>query len=168
MGLPTSRNRTYTPGSQIFSADLNDLQDNIVNLTAGKHPLYEYPIAGADFALESGGAGGLGDGGWSFTSASTIEANVPCRVGERLTNISLVYDRGGSGTITMTLCKRTSASTKTVLATQAFSAGTGVTTGSFAAAPNYTLQTGEQLYLRVTVTAAANIVWHASALVDSP
>lgn len=34
MALPLSRNRTNAPGSQIFSADLNDLQDCIVG---GKH-----------------------------------------------------------------------------------------------------------------------------------
>jgi hypothetical protein len=30
VSLPTSRNRTYTVGSQVFSADLNDLQDEII------------------------------------------------------------------------------------------------------------------------------------------
>jgi hypothetical protein len=32
MALPTSRDRTYAPGSLVYSADLNDIQDQIIAL----------------------------------------------------------------------------------------------------------------------------------------
>lgn len=37
MALPTSRNTTYAAGSQVKSADLNDVQDKIIDLHEGKH-----------------------------------------------------------------------------------------------------------------------------------
>lgn len=37
MSLPASRNTTYAGGSQVKSADLNDLQDKVVDLNGGKH-----------------------------------------------------------------------------------------------------------------------------------
>lgn len=40
MSLPTSRNTTYAAGSPILSADLNDLQDQIVNLETKRIATY--------------------------------------------------------------------------------------------------------------------------------
>ena len=37
MSLPTSRDRTYAPGSQVFSADLNDIQDCIIRQQEADH-----------------------------------------------------------------------------------------------------------------------------------
>ena len=34
MSLPASRNTTYAPGSEVLSADLNDIQDQIIDLAA--------------------------------------------------------------------------------------------------------------------------------------
>lgn len=53
MGLPTSRNTNYSPGSPVYSADLNDIQDQIIALYNGAHgdrELQVLPGSGLVFA----------------------------------------------------------------------------------------------------------------------
>ena len=51
MALPTSRNTTYAAGSQVKSADLNDIQDSIVQ---GAHGAVDYFIGAEMFAIPTG------------------------------------------------------------------------------------------------------------------
>lgn len=163
MTLPISRNTSYSVGVNVAPADLNDLQDCII---ANKHPSFELPIAAADFQAEAGGGASLANGKWTFASVSVITAPVRVRAGERITQVQLEYNRGGAGNITLALMRNTGGAVPVVVATTTISAGTGVTTVQFGAAPNYTVAAGEQIYLRVTCDNAAHTIYRAATFVD--
>lgn len=163
MALPTSRNTTYAPSSPILSADLNALQDMI---TGNKHPLREVPLAAAAWTMEAGGTTSLGDGRWTIGALSILAVSIPVFVGERVRNVNLIHNRAGAGTITMTLCKRI-LDVKTVLGTLAIVAGAAFASLQFAADPNYVVEAGAEVYLRVQCDSVGHIIHHAAALVDN-
>ncbi len=88
MTLPVSRNRTYVPGMQIASQDLNDLQDMII---AGKHGSREFWLSGADGQRQTSTAGYI-DGIWvSATSGGSYDVDfpLPLHVGSRILSITV-------------------------------------------------------------------------------
>ncbi len=182
VGPPYRRPRTFVNGSQLPSRDMNDNFDALKalwNLLTGQsqslwevprmlpHGLDEYPIPAAGFVVETGGTASLIDGQWTFGAVSVLAADVRIPAGRRVENVSLSYDRGGAGNVTMTLCKRVGG-VKTTIATKAFSSGTGATTGTFDAAVDYEIAAGEALYLRVQCDNAANVVESAVVSFDFP
>jgi hypothetical protein len=67
MTLPTSRNTTYAAGSQVKSADLNDLQDQIIALAAGTIGPVKWAVDISPAAL------GSDQNDWNPTSLSTAQ-----------------------------------------------------------------------------------------------
>jgi hypothetical protein len=184
LGVPYRRAHTHVAGvSRVYSADLNDTQDALKALWAlltgqaqslwevrpapWPHTADEHPLAAAAFSVEAGGTASLIDGQWTFGAVSLITAPIRIPAGRRIANVTLTYNRGGAGNVTMTLCKRVGG-TKTTIATKAFSSGTGMTSGTFDVAPDYTIAAGEALYLRVQCDNAANVVESAIVGFDFP
>ena len=132
---------------------------------AYKHGARELPISAAGMQLEAGGTASLGDGVWTFGAVSVIAADIPLHVNKRITNVTLGYNRGGAGTITMTLCRKTG-TTKTVVSTETINTGTGVTTKAFTTPPNYTIATGEQLYVRIQCDNVAHALYNLAVAYD--
>lgn len=104
MALPTSRNTTYAAGSQVKSADLNDIQDCIVG---HKRPTFKrtfYPkfvIPGTNpFTGALAGASHLV---WSSAGAANAIFDIPYEDGDRL--INLRYWAAGDGAVDLTLGK---------------------------------------------------------------
>lgn len=165
MALPFSRNITLSPSDPVPSSLLNDLQDSIVG---SKHANHEIPIAACDFTPESGSSANLGSNGqWSFSAVSTLVA--PCRVRaqERINSILFEYNRGGAGTIVVSLVKRIAGSgVVTVVSTASITTGTGLATTTIT--PNYQVAAGEQVYMRVEVNNAANIFVRAAMTTSTP
>lgn len=196
LGIPYRRARTYVAGSQVKSADLDALQDSWValwnfltgqaqsvysgivlatgktltlvdGLPALKYGQDELYLAAGAFQNSSSGGSTLGDGQITFSAIAIVSAAVPLGPSRRVKNVVLEYNRGGAGTVTMTLKKRV-AGTLTTISTQAFASGTGWTTGSFGTPPNYTIASGEKLYVNVQCDNAANIVGGVAIQFDQP
>jgi hypothetical protein len=88
MTLPTSRNTTYAAGSPIKSADLNDLQDAIIDGAHGD----QYVIVGAAAFQQGGGSGSPTFNGWTWdgdaSNSATMFATVPLLEGDRILEMS--------------------------------------------------------------------------------
>jgi hypothetical protein len=89
--LPTSRNTTYSPGTPVLSADLNDLQDIAITLTAdvaaGKHGLITRVVPKAA-AQWSASASGFTPTEWiAGASSQEIVFPIVLFVGETLTAV---------------------------------------------------------------------------------
>jgi hypothetical protein len=154
MALPTTRDLTLSPSDPVPSALLNTLQDQIIG---GKHPTFETPIAACDFALEAGGTASLNNGQWTFGAVSVIDAACRVRAGEKIVQAVVECNRGGAGTIIVSLVRRANGSGVPVtVATTTISTGTGLVLATLT--PNYQVAPGEQVYLRVEINNAANIV----------
>jgi len=100
MTLPISRNTTYAPGSQVRSADLNAIQDQIVALTQ-PHRRHIPPCSGAN----SIGSGIFGNAGAWQSAAGTDLLTVPLMVneGERITRVDVRLNPNGATAMTCTL-----------------------------------------------------------------
>lgn len=92
MPLPTSRNTTYAPGSQVKSADLNALQDEIIE---GGHGDKILLIPATDFmvnpaaAAANYNAAASANHGWTSdnTNGQTVEAAIRLHVGDRISSL---------------------------------------------------------------------------------
>lgn len=126
-----------------------------------KHGSFEHPISAAAFQMEAGGTASLGDGVWTFGAVSVIAADIPLQIGKTIANVTLGFNRGGAGTITMTLCRKTG-TTKTVVSTETINTGTGVATKAFTTPPAYTTVTGETIYVRVQCDNVAHAIYGLS------
>ena len=91
MTLPTSRNTTYAVGTEIKSADLNDLQDHIIG---GKHGSI-IRTAGVNPDVVSGSAAFVEDG---YSTGSYIGLfTLPMQIGEKLTALTVYLKDGNPG-----------------------------------------------------------------------
>lgn len=133
MTLPASRNRTYAPNSPVRSADLNDIQDNIVG---GKHgdKILTIAATAGEVATAAGGAWNLAAGfgvvGHAWVSPSlanlSVSFSLPLHIGDRIKSVrALVKDTAGGHTLDMQLVKSTSTFTQTQIGTTQTSAGDG-------------------------------------------
>lgn len=156
--LPTSRNTDYTPASPVKSADLNDLQDQIIALWSGKHGDVVGTISAAAPGIEAAttGAAVQTPVRWTFTSSGAIHYPLPLRQGDRLKSITFARKGDGAADIGLAdVIKTTAAGVDTVLET--------ISVNNPAAAwadttidvdPDYTLAAGDTITLRITATAA--------------
>lgn len=150
MALPTSRNRTYAPGVDIASADLNALQDCII---ARKHGSLSFPIDPGAFHIvgqtSTTHIRPLG-GPWAMSGHAVpmdLGYWLPIPVGTRLNAVTWYYNRGGAGTLTLRVLKANQPAglTGTTLLTSTINSGTGFT--STTVAPAYALETDHTLVL---------------------
>ena len=92
MGPPVSRYRTYAPGSQVFSADLNGIQDQLIDPERFYHAAGGY---GSDAVIVTGS-------GWLLSQAAgRWWVPLPLRIGAKLWRV-IVHgdDTGGALTVT--------------------------------------------------------------------
>jgi hypothetical protein len=168
MALPISRNTDYTAASPIKSVDLNDLQDAVI---AAQHGSITVPIPAAGWQPRAGGGGNLGDGKWTFSSATVLVAALPrLPVGTVIEQVVYGYNRGGAGTVTCQARKR-----NIVTGTVTALIGTlpaGDTTGSahetHTDALNYTVEANTGVWLEVTCDNAANEFVGAVVTINKP
>lgn len=96
--LPLSRNTTYSPGTQVKSVDLNDIQDQIIALHSDANlsenvSLHYGRTESANWSIGSSGR-------WSALGAGTVQVPLPVHESRTLTAVRMVYLRGG-GTVTL-------------------------------------------------------------------
>lgn len=151
MALPVSRNTTYAPGSQIKSADLNDVQDKIIDLN-GRFDAEETSILGG----KGSGSGATFASDGSITSATTGTLKIPIElpVGTEITSVDVVGLRTGAANPTYGLHETVNSTGATsVIATVA---GTSASRESLSiAATNKVLLTGRSYSLEVLSGASA-------------
>lgn len=94
--LPSSRNTTYSALSQVKSADLNDIQDWIIDhetrIETGLHGYTYYPVEPFDAAHVAGGSpaftGGTSSQYWTLpTTGDGIVIRLPLTTGETLQSV---------------------------------------------------------------------------------
>lgn len=120
MSLPTSRNRTYTPGVQIVSGDLNDLQDGIVALNASRARSIWIP-ASSMIAATGSTSLSMSNATWTATAISqtlfcSLSSLLPFSAGLAgitITKLTWRVKPGGTGTIGVTWWKLPNMSTTT-------------------------------------------------------
>ena len=145
MALPTSRNTTYIAGvSEVKSADLNDIQDKIVDLN-NRFTSEETCILGAK---GNGPSATIGtDGSIISSSAGFIFIPVDLPVGTELTSMTFTGLRSG-GTNPNYLIRETVNSTGAVTDTL-MAIGTSASRESLTSAISVTMLTGRTYSLKV-------------------
>jgi hypothetical protein len=110
MALPLTRNFSYAPDDPVKSADLNDIQDQIIALFAGKHGEREIWLGGGVAEARNDDPdevplfqptffGGLWQTLGSFTSTSHIGLPLTFPVGTRLKEIEIFLQEDASTAI---------------------------------------------------------------------
>jgi hypothetical protein len=144
MTLPTSRNRTYAPHSQLFSADLNDLQDKIIALnnliTATAQAVWTGITLAANQSFTVSGTGKYkrgtfrrpmlptftaSTGSWTWSigplyqvqsgGSATALITLPVEVGDRITDLEINVSGDGAADCTFTAAILGSGQAKTDL-----------------------------------------------------
>ena len=151
MALPVSRNRTYAIGDPIASADLNDLQDQILRLEAIRARVRtEHVSGGAGFSSGGGGVLPNGRGGMQITGLTgSARYNVPLSAGKRLHAIRARVNLPANTVIQSGFWTRTDgdpAPSGTVV-----SSGSGIQTLPLLFANPFNLVAGTSYYLEVFV-----------------
>ncbi len=137
MTLPLSRNTTYAPSAQVKSADLNDIQDQIVTLhsrairAVNISPAIgfsRHDLQSAEVSSQSGAVGSIGAGGDSFWTVplDLREGDVVDKIEVR----GLEPDGGGEAFILQLF--------ETVLGTSTQQIGDTITSGTTNAEVTYT------------------------------
>ncbi len=113
MALPTSRNTTYDIKSQVKSVDLNDIQDKIIDLWAGKHGDVTEWVSAQD--ANNASAATLG---WKIEEASNtfymipdkasakLVITLPLKVGARLKEVHAHCYDNSSDTVSLSVYKQ--------------------------------------------------------------
>jgi hypothetical protein len=117
MTLPASRNTTYAPGSQVNSADLNAIQDQIVAVNATRLKAGPRRLEVLNARVTSGSATFNALGGFLIATASfTGSVLLELAAGERLLQMRARIDPAAAGSVTMELHRITDGVTSGVLA----------------------------------------------------
>jgi hypothetical protein len=171
MALPSSRNRTYAADSPVRSADLNDLQDCIVD---GKHGDRTLIFGAAAFNVQTAVANWAtatvpqrDEGQWSFAAAAAgrIVAPVILPVGTRIRTVTWHFDKNSqAAALTMYLRKRTGTTTTDLSTTADVSSGANPT--SVTVTPNYTMEALYQVWLEVFAGNANHVFLRAELVID--
>lgn len=86
MSLPVSRNRTYSAASQVASADLNDMQDQIIALATTKTVTRVFPAStGVTYPSDPTLYYFLGNTWVSTHASGTLIVPIPVATGETIT-----------------------------------------------------------------------------------
>jgi hypothetical protein len=171
--LPTSRNTTYAPGSQVKSADLTDIQDCIIGRKHGDlvfniSPLGGHNGSGSAGIGATGGAGGADTDYYVVGAGSSSEwfVSIPLVVGDRIKTMTFWHQRGG-GAMKFDLRKKVLATgADESVASVSVAAGTTYTSSTLAV--NYTLVATEGYYLRWTAGTSTDFWHHCQGIYDHP
>lgn len=117
MALPTSRNTTYTAGSQVKSADLDDIQDCIISAKHGDVIRNVSPFSGQ--VQTAGGFVSVGGtAGYMVSTASAIlSVSLPLTVGERIKTVSYLLFGDGAADVTVKVVSMDATMTGTQIGT---------------------------------------------------
>lgn len=165
MALPTSRNTTYAAGSQVKSADLDDIQDQIIALEAHRHddrvlvigpPQAAFAAGASDEYIASGGA------------AETFKLEIPLLVGDQIKSIDCYVKGGGGTTHTARLWEETNtAGTRTDKGSVTITNDTNFQTRTINPT-DYTLATGKRSYVSFEAGAAGLRVYSIQVTYNRP
>ena len=156
MSLPSSRNTTYAPGSQVLSADLNAIQDGVVNLYAGYHQQITIQIPAVLGSAQDSTASWAKPPGSAYISYNTGGADdvwhvpIVLRQGQRIKACrGYVRDNSGSGgtVVTMTLRKGKTTGTESSIGSPAASSGAGADQTLTIGSLTEVVGAGESFYL---------------------
>lgn len=98
--LPDSRNTTYTPGTPVKSADLNDIQDMIANK---RKPLTWRAGLPIMFGGSSWTAPTLSQLYLTSTGSTSSQFTIPCEEGDEVTNFELQAAGDGAADVAYVL-----------------------------------------------------------------
>lgn len=115
MSMPVSRNRTYSPASQVASVDLNDLQDQVI-------ALYALALEPATLVLPYASGDGRPMTGWDDDFLGYVESTagavwvipIALDAGRQVTAVRVRVRRHTSSTVTATLQHATDGANTTV------------------------------------------------------
>jgi hypothetical protein len=125
MALPVSRNRTYSVGSPVVAADLNDVQDQIIahDLSLARHEAGKRSSVRRKLPMSMGRCTGGGPGTFfadgSFTTSTAADiflVALPLVTGERLLEVRARVDPAATGIVTATVFRATDGSTSSLAA----------------------------------------------------
>jgi hypothetical protein len=159
--LPTSRERTYAAGSQVFSADLNVIQDQIISLTTHLAALQSGTEILAGIEGQNQGGTAVPEAG-ARLSLSTLGTSagafwrVPITFGRRLVAIRAVVQDNATGPTkwNMQLGELIdTAGSVAMIGSSVLSTGAG-TRQTIALAPNLILASGRVYMARLYIDAA--------------
>lgn len=171
MALPSTRNRTYDASTKVNPADLNDLQDSIVDGKVGDMELLLNGIMGAvgnDAANWDPVAGAYASSG----GATELTVVIPLRKGDRIKSVEVKYYGTGVGGPDITgasLYINSTTMAQTEIASQATITDPAAAWASFILNPADTvLGSEESLVLRISVNAAGLRIGNITAIYDHP
>ncbi len=189
MALPLSRNTTYSPGSQVKSADLNDIQDQII---AGSHGERRIALGAGDWdpgwvtnmslvsLAAAGGGGNAVVARTGSTAAFAARWRVPAKAGDRIKAWGITWDpnaAAGPRQIAAQLWKTSALNSatpaKAAVGSQLVDGMTGnyeYVTHALASPP--VVAAGELYHLEVVNVSTGNPatidVWYVDFLIDRP
>ena len=156
MTLPASRNTTYVAGvSEVKSADLNDLQDEIIDAYGRCGGEREIWIDASGFQRSSAATSAVFEvsgtyiSRWRFVDADTMASPVHgLRQGERIKAFKVRGSSSGGGTFNAKLWRRTSTSNPTQIGSTLTHANTTTDQSHTLASPE-TVDAGDQFIAQV-------------------
>jgi hypothetical protein len=117
-------------------------------------------IAAVEFQNDSAGGGVLAQNQeWSVTHVAQLHASVRLRVGSRIKTIVFHVDRGGGGTITGYLKKRTAGTVTTTIYTHTINTGSGWT-ASATSPIDYIVEADHQVFISVQLDSGSQRLSH--------
>jgi hypothetical protein len=167
MPLPTSRNRTYAPGSQVFSEDLNDIQDVIVdahvNGARGDRTDHIPATSGHGTSITPG------EEGVTFPSVvNAWQIDLRLETGQRLKSVSALVDPAGASAMTMQVRKRSAAGVNTQVGASATSTGAALQTISIAGMAEVVGSAHDHYYVRISPGQTSDQVFSLLVTTDVP
>lgn len=159
MALPTSRNTTYAATDPVKSADLNDIQDQIIADSADKDytlPIIKGVAATGTYTVSTIGVGTLGTG-----SQVILIPIDDLQVGARIRSAFVTVNANiASDTVTVELMRRGSGS---AIASNTGTAAAKISLSSI----DHTVLADDAYYLRVSVTVTTSVALdHAGYTLD--
>lgn len=169
MSLPTTRNTNYADTDPVKSADLNDIQDQIIAMYAGAHGERTIPLAlGQPGPPSSGslptGSGAIRPESISFTDSlgEGVSYALTLPVGSRILRFRVYVDANAdSELLTARLRRNPRAAAVATIATDDIS-----TTGELEVASVYTTIANESYFVELLCDANTNLLRVTSVEVD--
>lgn len=164
MALPTSRDATFAPGSQVPSSVLNDIQDQIIANNTRLNTARVRPVSAAAASGQQGGGGswqrGGGAGGISEATTgpffvlanandtSEVSLPLPVEAGDTITAWSVDWQNDSSDRTISANLFRSNGAGKSSVGNMSAALGTGRTTPS--ASVSHGVVSGEAYWIGIT------------------
>lgn len=173
MALPTSRNTTYRKDQQVLSADLNDLQDQIIGF---KHPSITVYFGAGHYMGDEGDSSFWDGSGWnnldfywdSGAAGFSTHFGVAIPVGSRITAWSVKIQPVSASVVACCLYRSTGIGGTTVVGSIQSSSGSVLQTLSETVGAPYTTIADERYFILMdgTSNSVGFAAVHASLTFD--